>query len=160
MCHHAPQCSWCLCLGSEETRKTRPVGWFDFLKCSLLSLCLLNSFPSITCVCCFLFRGQIFRQCRPFYSANMQLLLCLSMSSWWPWYSEPGEIVGQSEFSSQPSSLENFSYLWGAVLGAVHKVRHARGGRGPRRCDRGRGWSRACDFMLIKKFIIHMKHEI
>src|SRR6218665_2271141 len=49
------------------------------------------------------------------------------------------------------------------LYGAVHKVRHARGGEGVREgvtvCDRGRG-SRACDVTLIKFFIIHMKHEI
>ena len=47
--------------------------------------------------------------------------------------------------------------------GAVHKVRHARRWKGVLEavtvCDRGRG-SRACDVKLIKKFIIHMKHEI
>src|SRR6218665_1803206 len=47
-------------------------------------------------------------------------------------------------------------------FGAVHKVRHARGGgvrEGVTVCDRGRG-SRACDVTLIQIFIIHMKHEI
>jgi len=41
--------------------------------------------------------------------------------------------------------------------GAVHKVRRARGGGGPRRCDSlWQGGSRACDVTLIQIFIIHM----
>jgi len=42
------------------------------------------------------------------------------------------------------------TYIW-IYIGAVHKVRHARGGRVPRRCDslwQGEG-SRACDATLL-----------
>jgi len=44
--------------------------------------------------------------------------------------------------------------------GAVHKVRHARGGlEKVWQFETGEG-SRACDVTLIQIFIIHMKHEI
>jgi len=48
---------------------------------------------------------------------------------------------------------------------AVHKVRHARGGGGPRRCDslwqRG-GGSRACDVTLINflSYLWNMKFQV
>ena len=44
-------------------------------------------------------------------------------------------------------------------LGAIRKIRHARGREGPTVCDR-EGGSRACDVTLIKKIIIHVRPEI
>jgi len=49
-------------------------------------------------------------------------------------------------------------------IGAVHKVRHARGegfrGVSVTVCDRGEGVNIVCDATPIKFVIIHMKHEI
>ena len=56
---------------------------------------------------------------------------------------------------------ESYTQAW-VNLGAVHKVRHARG-EGVREdvtvCDRGKG-PRACDVTLLNFFILHIKPEI
>src|SRR6218665_2526279 len=47
-------------------------------------------------------------------------------------------------------------------FGAVHKVRHTRGGMGSEKVLQfvTGGGSRACDVTLINSFIIYMKHDI
>jgi len=58
--------------------------------------------------------------------------------------------------------LSSFFVPLVTVKGAVHKVRHARLGGGPRRCVRVGGGPRACDVTLFKKVFIHrpMKPKI
>src|SRR6218665_1263721 len=72
----------------------------------------------------------------------------------------PSVLVLSLSFCSSQSSYSFFScvyaglllfYIYFLLLDTVHKVRHPRGGRGPRRCDSlytGTG-SRACDVTLI-----------
>src|SRR6218665_1799809 len=94
---------------------------------------------------------------------------------------ENGTFPSVSQTFSLPPTLVNFTlislnlrvffyildvFFVSPYLGAVHKVRHARGEKGVREgvtvCDRGQRGSRVglCDVTLIHIFIIHLKHDI